>query len=90
MTAESSSLTPKNGPKAAFRSDTAQRLLGLFVRQDFLLVLAVLVKHQTVGGVLGILGGGIVAVLAASTLQSHEWAVALWHLLNLSFFWRND
>jgi hypothetical protein len=52
----------------SYKHNAAPRLLSLFVRQDLLFVLAVLIEHEAVGGVLGVLGGGVVAVLATSAL----------------------
>jgi hypothetical protein len=49
------------------------------VKFHFALVLAKLAELEAAGGVLGVLGGGVVALMAASALQSHERSVALWH-----------
>jgi hypothetical protein len=43
-------------------------LLGLFVLEDLVLVFAEFIQQQAVGRVLGVLGGGIVAILATSAL----------------------
>ena len=42
-------------------------------------MLTKLVQLETVGSVLGVLGSGVVAIMAATALQGHEWTVALWH-----------
>ncbi len=44
-----------------------------------LLMSAEFVELDAIGCVLWVLRSRIVAVLAASTFESKEWAVALWH-----------
>lgn len=50
-------------------------------------MLAELVEHEAVGGVLGVFGGGVVAVMATCALQSHEWSVTLRHFRLILLLW---
>ena len=49
------------------------------MRSHLLLVAAEFVELNTISCVLWVLRSRIVAVFAASTFKSEEWAVALWH-----------
>lgn len=55
-------------------------LFSLFVSQDLLLVLTKLFEFQAISGVLGVLAGGVVTVMAALAFQGYVRAIALWHV----------
>lgn len=43
-------------------------------------MLTKLLQFQAISGVLGVLGCGVVTVMAALAFQGHIWSVALWHV----------
>jgi hypothetical protein len=57
------------------------RLLGFAVQGNLAVVTTKFTQLQPVGGVLGVLAGGVVAIVTLGALKRKKWAISLWHYL---------